>query len=79
MAWLYFGAAWTLFVASLGYLWGASNEWYKNKPLVRELVDAYEEQDLLLEQLYEMRAAGAEVLGAGHPSRTRSSHLSVVK
>ena len=61
-----------------GWLIGASNEWYKSRQLVKELMAAYKEHDELLEALYEMGQA-QNAHQSGHPSILRKSHLRPVK
>lgn len=61
-----------------GWLIGASNEWYKSRQLVKELMQAYKEHEELLELYYEIKKAqGAHPFG--HPSLLRNSHLRPVK
>jgi len=57
-----------------GWLIGASNEWYKSRQLVKELMAAYKEHDELLEAFYEMGKA-QEARQPEHPSLLRNSHL----
>lgn len=75
MALIYGVSALVITTALLSYTLGAANEWYRDKDVRRALANSYQDQELLRQQIYLMRVAGAATQGAGSSVAARRSHL----